>query len=170
MLRWLRRFACVVLALYVLIAATAWVTGATEAYAKTTPRTRWAIGIDRWETILNFQRYSWNQTPGFDSLSDPDFIGTGEDNERDARFSLPGLRIFSGHSETNFTVSVFDPSVDETSIIIDHGLLVCVSLITLLLLLRPEFYQHRRRGCCTKCGYDLRGSTDRCPECGLAIA
>jgi hypothetical protein len=35
------------------------------------------------------------------------------------------------------------------------------------LMLEVRRRERRRKGLCTNCGYDLRGSSERCPECGM---
>lgn len=47
-------------------------------------------------------------------------------------------------------------------------LAVLPSAWAVFLLRRTEFARRARLGLCRRCGYDLRGSRERCPECGEA--
>jgi hypothetical protein len=47
--------------------------------------------------------------------------------------------------------------------------LLLIRAVTLAAMMRPRVLAElRTRGLCTQCGYDLRGTPGRCPECGTA--
>ena len=52
--------------------------------------------------------------------------------------------------------------------------LILLGLIVIAFLMRrrsrKRFEQRLSEGLCTNCGYDLRATPDRCPECGLVRA
>lgn len=56
-----------------------------------------------------------------------------------------------------------------------HTLVVPFWVVVLCWLVLPAWLIHRARtrppsGCCKSCGYDLRASNARCPECGTLIS
>lgn len=59
----------------------------------------------------------------------------------------------------------------EWRICVPHWFLMAgISIVTLPFVLRLRTRSSRKaEGCCIKCGYDLRSSSDRCPECGTTI-
>jgi hypothetical protein len=52
---------------------------------------------------------------------------------------------------------------------INYGLIFAFGILSFFLIMHEGRQKGRRqRGCCLNCGYDLRFSPDRCPECGTA--
>ena len=87
------------------------------------------------------QRRTWSQRLGF--------------NARRATFSGPSERA------------------TEWGVRVPHWSLVLLTALPPVLWLgvisRLKRRNRRKRGLCANCGYDLRASSDRCPECGTLV-
>ncbi len=78
---------------------------------------------------------------------------------------FPGLFVVRGRSTG--TIRVFDPTVRK--LIGTCGLTIAVLLVLYWerrVALQRKMSSRLSRGQCRKCGYDLRSSPSRCPECG----
>jgi hypothetical protein len=67
-------------------------------------------------------------------------------------------------------VAVPTTQVRQTEVVVPAYVLVTLAAAPLLLVFRRWWRRQRwiRMGLCGMCGYDLRGSGERCPECGTA--
>jgi hypothetical protein len=113
---------------------------------------RWTIAADRGRILL------W-LTPADPAspYQDGTPVGTAIKADEHTVFAIAGVSL--RRSGSPFRTTVFAVPI---------WLLAAITLIAPLMWLERMRRQrlHRRKGLCRACGYDLRATPDRCPECG----
>lgn len=75
------------------------------------------------------------------------------------------------NSPNNYIPSELDPGWTGVVVFVPHAYVCAVTAILPLVLISKCRQQRsaKRMGLCPNCGYDLRATPDRCPECGKVV-
>jgi len=84
--------------------------------------------------------------------------------------SLPSARVL-GFGFRKMSTSAPSPSLDWRELIVPYWFISLTLAAIAIMGFRNEVSHRRemRPGLCTFCGYDLRATPDRCPECGKSV-
>jgi len=96
--------------------------------------------------------HSPNASRGFDAGSVPHFCGFGLDFQHDAGVNRRSKVLVNSYSGNGYVP-------------LWGGIVPCLAIAGLS---HFKLRRSRRKGFCRKCGYDLRATPQRCPECGMA--
>jgi len=106
--------------------------------------------------------YTWGGSVNFPG-GGPGFFSMWRVPQETFQECLDTFKITSHFGFAGFYERQIDPVEQETGIFLPYWAIAVVTLIPSLMWL------HGRRkipGTCQTCGYDLRATPDRCPECG----
>jgi hypothetical protein len=138
----------------------------------------WTFAASNWGNLLYCRSVLWTD--------DPEFIPVYASNTFLQQFDVPasrerlatdlaqdGLNTFAGFGWTYdrfVTVGNTRQSGFAWKLAVPYWFPVATLMVPALLW-RLRFYRERQRlGLCRSCGYDLRATPERCPECGSPVA
>jgi hypothetical protein len=130
----------------------------------------WGVGALSSNGLIRFEHYrGWDTKPGWQFEARPvDEPGSWDSEKRQIQGPLAPLHL--GTRVVKYSDS--PGGFVRRSLYVPHWTLAAVSALpaplSLWLLRHRRRRQRIRDGLCLKCGYDLRGTPDRCPECGTA--
>jgi hypothetical protein len=160
-----------------LVAAVLWVRSywVNDNWVRDEPGWRMGVGSARGQVAWRHVTYTpgtpvqFSGAPGYQAFTITSSAGMS--------MAMPGSWSFAGFRGNHFHMTAGRPPGPSGSIVVEEfTVLLWAPLLTtgvfpaLWLLLWVRRRSRTPAGCCPNCGYDLRATPDRCPECGAVSA
>jgi hypothetical protein len=146
-------------------AAGMWIRSylAGDAVERQTPRGMWQVISSSGQLYIATRTAASASSAVFPS-DDGFHYYASPPGQRPVWQSAPGYTIYFNRG--SFTlVSFHDPRSNIWVVGVPHGLIAALAIVLPASWLRMR-RKRPRPGVCAACGYDLRATPDRCPECG----